>query len=94
MEYTVENITASHIIDLAGEAEQTDDLFSEQNWSYTAEGEPGEENGTNEPGTQVRTRVGIYRECTVKYTPCLEVISKELNLSIPSFIMIYCIVFK
>ena len=29
----------------------------------------------------------------MKYTPCLEVILKELNLSIPSFRMIYCTVF-
>ena len=29
-------------------------------------------------------------ECTVKYTPFLKVILKELNLSIPSFKMIYC----
>ena len=48
MEYTVENITASHT--KAGEAEQTADLFSEQTRSCTAEGEPGEENCPNEPG--------------------------------------------
>ena len=34
----------------------------------------------------------LPRECTVKYTPCQEVILKELNLNIPSFIMIYCTV--
>ena len=27
----------------------------------------------------------------MKYTPCLKVILKELNLSIPYFIMIYCL---
>ena len=34
------------------------------------------------------------RECTVKFTPCLQVILKELNLCIPSFIMIYCCIYK
>ena len=34
----------------------------------------------------------LPRECTVKYTPRLEVILKELYLSIPSFRMIYCTV--
>ena len=34
----------------AGVAEQTADLFSEQTWPCTAEGEPGEENCPNEPG--------------------------------------------
>ena len=29
-------------------AEQTDDYYSEQTWSCTAEGEPGEENGPDE----------------------------------------------
>ena len=29
-------------------------------------------------------------ECTVKYTPGLEVILQELNLSISSFLIIYC----
>ena len=32
----------------------------------------------------------LPRECTAKYTPCLEVLLKELYLSIPSFRMIYC----
>ena len=43
MDYTLENNTE-------GEVEQTSDLFSEQTWSWTAEGEPGEENGSNEHG--------------------------------------------
>ena len=34
----------------AGEAEQTAYLFSEQTRSFTAEGEPGKENGPNEAG--------------------------------------------
>ena len=34
----------------AGKAEQTAYLFNEQPWSFTAEGEPGKENGPNEPG--------------------------------------------
>ena len=34
----------------------------------------------------------LPRECTVKYTPGLEEILKKLNLSIPSFRMIYCTV--
>ena len=34
--------------------------------------------------------ISLYtRECTVKYTPRLEVILNELNLSIPYFRMIY-----
>ena len=43
MDYTVENITA-------GDAEQTADIFSEQTRSWTADGQPGEENGPNPPG--------------------------------------------
>ena len=43
MDYTLENITE-------GEPEQTSDLFIEQTRSWTAEGEPGEENGSNEHG--------------------------------------------
>ena len=34
----------------------------------------------------------LPRKCTVKYTPCLKVILKELNLCIPSFIMIYSLI--
>ena len=34
----------------AGEAKQTAYLFSEQTQSWTAEGEPGKENGPNEAG--------------------------------------------
>ena len=33
----------------------------------------------------------LPRECTVKYTPCLEVVLQELNLRIPSFRSMYCI---
>ena len=41
---------------------------------------------------RVHGQLWLPMECTVKYTPRFEVILKLLNLSIPSFRMIYCLI--
>ena len=52
---------------MAKEAEQTDDHFSEQTRSCTAEGEPGEENGPNDCGGYCPGRNGQGKNIVLKY---------------------------